>query len=71
MKAPDNKIFYAHICENIPETCVFQDTFAQAVAFAKADQPAYRPWYIIKCVTKYEICGVIGKNGRLRRMRSE
>ena len=71
MKNPDDQIQYGVICESNPIPKVFSDSYESAVLWAKEDNPVYRPYYIVECVTTYEICGVVGRNGRGKRIEVE
>ena len=55
MKCPDDIVSYAIICERFPIPQSRFDTYDLALRFAKMDQPADRPFYIVKCVEKFEI----------------
>jgi len=64
MKTPEEKISYTTICEQMPISNVYFGTYKEAVNFAKSDQPAYRPYYIVKRVEHFEICGIVGDKDR-------
>ena len=59
MKTPEEKISYSAICEQMPIPHLYFDTYEEAVKYAKFEQPAYRPYYIVERVEHFEICGVI------------
>ena len=59
MKAPEEKISYAAICEQMPISNIYFGTYKEAVDFAKFNQPSYRPYYIVERVEHFEICGVV------------
>lgn len=63
MKTPEEKIFYAVICEEIPAPHLYFETYKEAEDCAKSGRPAYRPYYIVKIVEHFEICGVVGAKG--------
>lgn len=65
MKAPDDKISYAVICNNFPNPQTRYATYDLAVKWAKLDQPSHRPFYIVKCTEHFEICKEVNKNGQL------
>ena len=60
MKTPKDKISYAAICEQMPNPNLRFGTYKEAENYAKIEQPAYRPYYIVKIVQHFEICGVVG-----------
>ena len=64
MKVPDKKITYAAICEQMPIPNLRFRTYKEAEDYAKIEQPAYRPYYIVKIVEQFEICGVVGDKAR-------
>lgn len=64
MKAPEEKISYAAICEQMPIPNLRFRTYKEAEGYAKSEQPAYRPYYIVKIVEHFEICGVVGDKSR-------
>ena len=59
MRVPEETIEYGWISEQKPKCTVWTKTFGEAVEMAKADQPAYRPWYIVEKTEHFEICGVV------------
>ena len=63
MNCPTDSIKYSYICDKFPNPRAFFVDYESAVSSARADQPAYRPYYIVECVTSFEICGVVGKKG--------
>lgn len=66
MKTPEEKIYYSAICEQIPTPHLYFKSYEEAEDYAKREQPAYRPYYIVKIVEHFEICGVVGAKGRKR-----
>lgn len=60
MKTPEEKISYATICEQMPVPHLYFGTYKEAEDFAKIEQPAYKPYYIVERVEHFEICGVVG-----------
>lgn len=64
MKTPEEKITYAVICEQMPTPHLYFGTYKEAEDFAKIEQPAYRPHYIVERVEHFEICGVVGDKGK-------
>ena len=64
MRAPKEKISYGAICEQMPNPHLRFGTYKEAEGYAKIEQPAYRPYYIVKIVEHFEICGVVGDKGR-------
>lgn len=60
MNTPEEKITYSVICENSPTPDIYFDTYEEAVKFAKFNQPANKPYYIVERVEHFEICGVMG-----------
>lgn len=66
MKTPEEKISYAAICEQMPIPHTYFGTYKEAEDYAKIEQPAYRPYYIVERVEHFEICGVVGDKGRKR-----
>ena len=66
MKTPEEKISYAAICEQMPIPHLYFGTYEEAVDYAKIEQPAYRPYYIVERVEHFEICGVVGDKDRKR-----
>lgn len=56
---PETKISYAVICERLKEPSMYCNTYDEAVEWAKFDQPAYRPFYIVKRTETFEICGKV------------
>lgn len=64
MKAPEGKISYAAICEQMPIPNLRFRTYKEAEGYAKSEQPAYRPYYIVEIVEHFEICGVVGDKSR-------
>lgn len=71
IKAPDDVVTYAVICEKFPNPCSYYREYDCAVKWAKSDQPANRPYYIVKRTEHFEICEEVGKrrkekmNGRI------
>lgn len=65
MKAPDDKINYAIICNKFPIPQTRYATYDLAVEWAKFDQPNYRPFYIVKCTEHFEICEEVNENDQL------
>lgn len=59
MTTPEERISYAAICEQMPIPHLYFDTYEEAVDYAKTEQPAYRPYYIVERVEHFEMCGVI------------
>ena len=59
INTPKPEIRYGYICEQLPTTNMFFRTYEEAEHLAKIDQPAYRPFYIIKAITTYEIVGKV------------
>lgn len=62
---PKTKTTFGTISKQSPGCCIRMDSFNQAVDFAMGDQPAYRPWYIVKCTETYGICATIEEDGRV------
>ena len=71
MKCPEEKIYYGVICERFPEPSVYFETFESAIRWAKSEQPAYRPYYIVECVEHYEICGSVDDKKETKEMKDE
>ncbi len=63
MKTPEEKISYTAICKQMPTPHSYFETYEEAENYAKIEQPAYRPYYIVERVEHFEICGVIGGEG--------
>ena len=55
MKYPEDIVNYGVICEKFPDPQVRFDTYDLALKWAKMEQPANKPHYIVKCVEKFEI----------------
>ena len=64
MEKPKDKVSYTVICENSQYPCIFFNDLKSAIKWAKFDQPLYRPYYIIKRVEKFELCGILNKKGQ-------
>ena len=64
MKILEEKISYAAICEQRPNPNLRFGTYKEAEDYAKIEQPAYRPYYIVEIVEHFEICGIVGDKGR-------
>ncbi len=64
MKFPEIETRYACICETFPLPVVFHETYESALEWALDNQPLHRPYYIVKSVTTYMVCGMIDKNGK-------
>lgn len=47
-------------------TRVCTDTLENAIEYARRSQPNYRPFYIIKAVTHFEIIGIVNKRGKFQ-----
>lgn len=62
MKAPDDEISYAIICNKFPVPQERYTTYDLALKWAKLNQPEYRPFYIVKCTEHFEICGMVEQN---------
>lgn len=71
MNCPADTIKYSYICDQFPEPTVFFENYESAVSFAKFDQPTNRPYYIVECVTTFEICGLVGKNRREKKINNK
>jgi len=59
IKCPENEIYYTWISEhtqNYPKLLRCH-TYEDAVSAAEFDQPAYRPYYIVKITESFEIVG--------------
>lgn len=63
MKIPEEKISYAVICKQMPIPHLYFETYKEAEDYAKIEQPAYRPYYIVERVEHFELCGVVSKEG--------
>ena len=61
MKTPKERITYAAICEQMPTPHVYFGTYEEAEDYAETEQPAYRPYYIVKRIEHFEICGIVGE----------
>lgn len=59
MECPAEEIVYGYICERRQKPHVFFGTYEEAVHWAKIDQPADRPYYIVKITKHYKICGKV------------
>ena len=55
MKCPEDIVSYGVICKKFPDPQARFDTYDLALKWAKMEQPANRPHYIVKCVEKFEI----------------
>lgn len=55
----EDEVSYTAICEHFPKSSVYFSTYEDAFEYAQDNQPAYRPWYIVKCIKHFEICGTI------------
>lgn len=64
MKTPEEIISYSAICERMPIPHLRFGTYKEAEDYAKIEQPAYRPYYIIEIIEHFEICGVVGDKSR-------
>lgn len=72
MKCPEDIVSYGVICEKFPDPQVRFDTYDLALKWAKMEQPANRPYYIIKCVEKFGILDeVFAKKERDESIRKE
>ena len=60
MNTPEERISYSVICDKQPDPRIYHSTYEEAVKWAKLNQPDYRPYYIVKRVEHFEICGVVG-----------
>ena len=58
----EDKISYMVVCEQIPDSHCYHTTYEEAVKWAKRNQPAYKPFYIIRRTEHFEICDVIGES---------
>ena len=58
----EDKISYMVACKQIPDSHCYHTTYEEAVKWAKRNQPAYKPFYIIKRTEHFEICDVIDKH---------
>ena len=47
MNTPEERISYSVICDKQPDPHIYHLTYEEAVRWAKLNQPAYRPYYII------------------------
>lgn len=56
---PNKKLSYCVVSKRMPEPCIFFKTYDDALHWAKNDQPAYRPFYILERTEYFEICGVV------------
>lgn len=56
-----DKISYTYISRDnkFREPIMFANTYEDALALAKFDQPADRPYYIVKVIEHFEICGEV------------
>lgn len=61
MKQLEERITYVVVCEQMPEPMLVFTTYEQAVAYAKREQPLYRPYYIFERVECFTLCGVVGE----------
>ena len=59
MEAPKDKIRYTTMNKYGHYGCLYCETEKGAKAFAEYDQPSYRPWYILKACTHFEIVDVV------------
>jgi len=59
IKCPDEIVSYGIISEKFPVPRSRFDSYDTAAWFAKFEQPDNRPFYIVKCVEKFEIIGKV------------
>ena len=58
IKCPENEVYYTWISEHTKQIPSLRcHTYEDAVAAAEFDQPAYRPYYILKITESFEIVG--------------
>ncbi len=55
MKCPEDCISYAVICKKFPIPQSRFNSYDLAVKWAKMNQRNNRPYYIVRCVEKFEI----------------
>ena len=70
MKCPEDIVSYGVICEKFPDTQVCFNTYDLALKWAKMEQPANRPYYIVKCVEKFEILDEVFAKKKKRVMKT-
>ena len=59
IEAPAEKISYGVICEKNRECTCWTSTYEGAVDWAKNNQPANKPYYIVERTEHFEICGMV------------
>lgn len=64
METPKTEISYDIICDKMPNPQSHYSTYELAEKWAKMELAFDKPVYIVKRTTTYEICGIIGGNGR-------
>lgn len=55
IKCPNEIVSYGIVCEKFPVPRSRFDSYDAAVRFTKFNQPDNRPFYIVKCVERFEI----------------
>ena len=60
------KYYWIGHTEQFGLTRVCTDTLKNAIEYARCSQPNYRPFYIIKAVTHFEIIGIVNKCGKFQ-----
>lgn len=58
-----DQIRYGHTCDLSRMPTVWTKSFDEALRYAKNDQPANRPFYIIELCEHFEVCGIVDKDG--------
>lgn len=59
----EDVIKYGHTNDLSRMPTVYSRSYDEAVRYAKIDQPANRPFYIIELCEHYEVCGILDNNG--------
>lgn len=59
IELPKDEVVYGYISKQFPTTNVFFDFYETALNSAKHDQPAHRPFYLIKATRHFEFCGIV------------
>lgn len=60
------KYYWIGHTKQLGSTRVCTDTLENAIEYARNSQPNYRPLYIIKAVTHFEIVGIVNKRGKFQ-----
>ena len=62
--APQDEITYGIMNKNGHISCLWSKSYAEALDYAKKEQPMNRPYYILKRTEHYEIVGEVKDNAQ-------